>query len=55
MNKEKNNNLFSDKVCVITGGASGIGKCIREEFEKEGAKVYYTGKFCFSRLDRCRV
>ena len=41
MNKEKNNNLFSDKVCVITGGASGIGKCIREEFEKEGAKVYY--------------
>ncbi len=41
MNKEKNNNLFSDKVCVITGGASGIGKCIREEFEKEGANVYY--------------
>ncbi len=24
---------------VITGGAGGIGKCIREEFEKTGAKV----------------
>jgi NAD(P)-dependent dehydrogenase (short-subunit alcohol dehydrogenase family) len=31
--------LFQDKVVVITGGAGGIGKCIREEFEKAGAKV----------------
>lgn len=29
---------FQDKVVVITGGAHGIGKCIREEFEKAGAK-----------------
>ena len=31
--------MFQDKVVVITGGAGGIGKCIREEFEKQGANV----------------
>ena len=31
--------MFQDKVVVITGSASGISKCIREEFEKAGAKV----------------
>ena len=31
--------MFRNKVVVITGGAGGIGKCIREEFENAGAKV----------------
>lgn len=30
---------FKDKVVVITGAAQGIGKCIRETFEKTGATV----------------
>ena len=31
--------MFQDKVVVITGGAGGIGKCIAEEFQKNGAHV----------------
>ena len=43
---------YEEKVVVVTGGAQGIGKCICEQFGKEGAKVcvidqqenaYFTG------------
>lgn len=30
---------FQNKIVVVTGGARGIGKSIREEFEKAGARV----------------
>lgn len=30
---------FKDKVVVVTGGAAGIGKTIRDEFRKSAAKV----------------
>ena len=30
---------FNNKIAVITGGARGIGRCIREQFEAAGAAV----------------
>lgn len=33
------NYQFSNKVVIVTGGAQGIGKCIADEFRKEGANV----------------
>jgi NAD(P)-dependent dehydrogenase (short-subunit alcohol dehydrogenase family) len=35
---------FKDKVVIVTGGASGIGRCIADEFHKQGAVVYVIDK-----------
>ena len=36
--------MFRNKVAVVTGGANGIGKCIAQELEKQGAVVYVIDK-----------
>ena len=36
--------MFRNKVAVVTGGASGIGKCIAEELRKQGADVIIIDK-----------
>ena len=36
--------MFSGKVVVVTGGANGIGKCMAQEFEKQGAEVIVIDK-----------
>jgi NAD(P)-dependent dehydrogenase (short-subunit alcohol dehydrogenase family) len=34
---------FANKVAIVTGGSSGLGRSIVEEFCKEGGKVLFTG------------
>ena len=52
--------MFRNKVAVVTGGASGIGKCIAEEFRKQGADVIIIDKaddlpYCVLSLCICKV
>ena len=55
---------FQGKVAVVTGGAQGIGRCIREEFEKQGAAAcvidrqenpYFVGDLAVSLTGKIRV
>lgn len=34
-----NNTSYANKVIVVTGGAQGIGRCIADEFRKQGARI----------------
>ena len=36
-------NRFKGKVVIVTGGSSGIGRAIVEEYCKEGGQVFFTG------------
>lgn len=35
--------MLSDKVCVVTGGGTGIGRATASRFIEEGARVWVTG------------
>ena len=35
---------YTDKVCVVTGGALGIGRCLCEAFIQRGSKVAFIDK-----------
>jgi citronellol/citronellal dehydrogenase len=46
--------LFMDRVCVVTGGGSGIGRCVAHELAALGAKVVLVGRK-LDKLERVRL
>ena len=43
MDRQPVANRFKNKVAIVTGGASGIGRAIAEELCREGCAVCITG------------
>jgi NAD(P)-dependent dehydrogenase (short-subunit alcohol dehydrogenase family) len=43
-------NSYTNKIVLVTGGTSGIGKATARAFAEAGAKVVLTGR-CFGRRE----
>ena len=43
---------FENKVCIVTGGNAGIGRCIAESFSKEGTRVYVIDRDIYHDTDK---
>ena len=43
--------LLTNKIAIVTGAASGIGKEIAFEYARQGAKVVFADTICIDSID----
>lgn len=43
--------MLTNKICIVTGGAQGIGRCIVETFARQGAKMVYACDMNLSAME----